>query len=299
MHRTTAARNRSRGLTLEATAAANPEWAPWLRLLGRAQAARTPAWSLTLGLAEPDDTSPVLHDAILALDSERLASWTSDLFGSAATDEQRRSLEPVDRAQAIALLEAAIALDADRLDAIAEQRADDPHRLAAVMQLVAMPILLTCRVRLASEVPRGWNRGYCPVCGAWPAFTELRGLERERRARCGRCASDWRFDVLRCPFCDERDHAQLSGLVVDGEEERRRLDVCKRCSGYVKGITTLMAVPDESVPVLDLESVELDLVATERGFARPDGPALSVHVKVCDRSDVRLRTDSRKWLFGE
>jgi FdhE protein len=298
MHRTAAARNRSRGLTLEATAAANPEWAPWLGLLGRAQAATTPSWGITLGLAEPDDKAPLLHRAVVALDTERLAAWTSDLFAAAAPDDAREHTARVDRADSVALLQAAIALDSDRLDAIAERRGEDAHRLGAVMQLVAMPILLGCRTALAGEIPRGWTRGYCPVCGAWPAFTELRGLERERRARCGRCAADWRFDVLRCPFCGERDHNRLAGFVVEGEEERRRIDVCRQCGGYLKGISTLMAVPDEAVPVLDLESVELDLVATERGFARPDGPAVAVQTRVGDRSDVRLRTDSRKWVFG-
>src|SRR5690606_40048619 len=145
----------------------------------------------------------------------------------------------------------------------------------------------------ADVVPRGWGRGFCPVCGAWPAFAELRGLERERRVRCGRCACDWRFDLLQCPYCDERDHEQLGGLVVEGEEDTRRVDTCKRCGGYVKSLATLMPVPDEQVPIVDLEMVELDLVATERGFSRPDAPAVAMHLTVRDRREIDSQDDGR------
>lgn len=297
MHRTASTRHRAPGLTLAATEAANPEWAPWLRLLGRAQAASSPPWVVEIGLSPENGEAPLLHDAVLALDTERLASWTSDLLAAAAPESGGAS-GISNRQEAIDLLEAAITLDADRLDALAERRGDDPHRLAASIQLVAMPILLACRSRLAADVQRGWGRGYCPVCGAWPAFAEIRGLERERRARCGRCACDWRFDVLQCPYCGEREHAKLAGLVVEGEEETRRVDTCKRCNGYLKSLATLMLVPDEQVPIVDLESVELDLVASERGFMRPDAPALTMRLTICDRADVDSPGDGRRWLLS-
>jgi FdhE protein len=299
MHRTAPGRHRSPELTLAATAAANPEWAPWLRLLERAQSATAPPWVIEIGLVPERGDAPLLDQAIIAVDTARLAAWTSDLLAAAA-EEQPSTIgtTPIGRAEAIALLEAAIALDTDRLDDLAERRGEDAHRLAATMQLVAMPVLLAARARLAAEVPRGWGRGYCPVCGAWPAFAEVRGLERQRRARCGRCACDWRFDALHCPYCDERDHGQLTGLVVEGEEETRRVDTCKQCNGYLKALATLMAVPDEQVPIVDLESVELDLVATERGFARPDAPAVVMRVAVHDRDAIATNSDGRKWLLS-
>ena len=299
MQRTAPARNRAPGLTLAATEAANPEWAPWLRLLGRAQAAASPAWLVHVGLAEDRGETPLLHEAVLAVDTARLASWTNELL-SAAAPEQRatRGSAAIDRAISIELLEAAIALDADRLDALAERMGEEAPRLAATMQLVAMPVLLACRARLAAEILRGWGRGYCPVCAAWPAFAEIRGLQRERRARCGRCACDWRFDVLQCPYCGEREHDLLAGLVVEGEEETRRVDTCKRCGGYLKALAMLMAVPDQQVPIVDLESVELDLVANERGFARPEGPAVAMRIRVCDLREVTSGMDGRKWLFS-
>lgn len=298
MQRTAPGRHRSPGVALAATEAANPEWAPWLRLLGRAQAASSPSWVVQIGLAERSNAAPLLDHAIITLDTDRLATWTTELLAAAAPDERAPSGNVVNRAEAIELLEAAIALDADRLDALAERRNEDAHRQAASMQLVVLPILLACRRRLAQEIPRGWGRGFCPVCGAWPAFAEMRGLERERRHRCGRCASDWRFEMLRCPFCDERDHSQLGGLVVEGEEETRRVDTCKRCGGYVKAFATLGAVPDDEVPIVDLESVALDLVATERGFARPDTPGVALCVTVRDSAGMSSWADGRKWLLA-
>jgi FdhE protein len=157
----------------------------------------------------------------------------------------------------------------------------DAGRLSAVAQLALVPILRTCATRLREHVPESWISGYCPVCGAWPALAELRGLERNRRLRCGRCSSDWPIPVLRCPFCSELRHDKLHALLPEGDEQTRRVDVCDTCNGYLKCFSALQPMPLKSLAITDLSTVELDIVAQQRGYARPSRLAypLSVTVK--------------------
>jgi FdhE protein len=114
-----------------------------------------------------------------------------------------------------------------------------------------------------------WQRGYCPVCGAWPSLVEMRGIERERRLRCGCCAADWQLPVLRCAFCGELDHHLLGSLLPEGDEQRRRIDTCESCRGYLKIVMTLGSLPPRMLALQDLATVPLDFVAQERGYERP------------------------------
>ncbi|MGH7644152.1 MAG: hypothetical protein ACREMR_01065, partial [Gemmatimonadales bacterium] len=58
---------------------------------------------------------------------------------------------------------------------------------------------------------------------------------------------------------------------------------CETCRGYLKAVTTLQALPPVELAVRDLETVELDLVAVERGYTRPDGPGYPLDVRVTAR----------------
>ncbi len=83
---------------------------------------------------------------------------------------------------------------------------------------------------------------------------------------------DWRFAWLCCPFCGTTDHERLGSLVPETGTDRRKVDVCRACSGFLKAIPTLTALDPRAVVVEDLANVDLDLVAFERGFVRPGPP---------------------------
>jgi FdhE protein len=118
------------------------------------------------------------------------------------------------------------------------------------------------------------------VCGAWPAIVELRGIQRERRMRCGCCGSDWLLPVLRCAFCNETDHQKLGSLLSDGSAQHVRIETCATCRGYLKSVTTLGALPFTELAARDLSTVTFDLVAQDRGFARPARPGWPLSVDI-------------------
>jgi FdhE protein len=273
-------------LSIAALERRHPEWAGWLRLLGIArEAAADPAWQTLAPTAAPPDDLPRLTGAEIAVDVRATARLVRDLFrhagdGAGWTLER---LADLGDDTALAVLEAAVNEDAARLDALAQRHGGDPGALAGVAPLIATPVLQASARRLAAQVPAAWTAGACPVCGAWPSLVEERGLERSRRLRCGRCGSDWHGEWLCCPFCGLRDHRRLGGLVPDEPLPTRRIETCEGCRGYVKVLTLLTATPPLDVALADLASVDLDLLALDRGLRRPAGPGRALGARMTAR----------------
>lgn len=275
----------------------NPEWRSWLGLLEETiRALDDAAWDAAVPTPAFDRpaNAPLLHGTTLSLDPRIARRWARKLLKCAAArpDPGAASLARFRERNldAVALLEAAIRQDHERVRALAADTGADAAALMAVAQLAAMPVLHAARRQFGREVPASWTHGFCPICGAWPVLAEMRGLERARRLRCGRCAADWHFDVLHCPFCDEKFHKNLGALHAEGQEEVRKVDTCSTCKGYLKAVTTLTPLPAWQVPLEDLKTVELDIVALERGFHRPERPGFEL--------DLRVQASARRPLLA-
>jgi FdhE protein len=255
-------------------------WRPWVKLLDVAlQAAESSAWDSAVpelpprtGAAWPP-YAPLLEGASIRIDGPRARKLVRELIHTAddARDDGLKWSSTVRgrRLDAVALLHAAIIRDHDAVERIATRAGIEPQALEVVGQLGAMSLLHACADRWREQVPSAWTHGYCPVCAAWPALAELRGLERSRRLRCGRCATDWPLPVLQCAYCGENDHDRLGTLTPEGESQTRRVEVCYTCKGYLKTFTALRPMTLRTIAMTDLASVDLDLIAQEREYSRP------------------------------
>lgn len=245
----------------------DPAWQPWLDLLDVAlDEAGSGAWDgvLTPRDGRPDG-APITHGASARIEpqrAKRLLRRLADVSGVRAARD----------VSAAAVLNAAIARDHGALEDMAERSDASIDAFAAVAQVAAMPLLMAAALTLEPRAASVWQRGYCPVCGGWPSLTELRGIERERRLRCGCCGADWPLPLLHCAFCDELDHDKLGALQPEGEEQLRRIETCETCHGYLKSATTFGALSIRTLVLLDLTTIPLDLVAQDRGYARPMRP---------------------------
>ena len=253
----------------------DPAWQPWLELLEVALDAASNAAAVAVVPSSVDQPSgaPMLHDATARVDGRQaraLVRRLANVVGLLATDE----LNPTE------LIRAAIVREELVIARMAECAGVPADTLAVLAQMAAIPVLHAGARMLGSGAARVWQRGYCPVCGSWPSLVEMRGIERERRLRCGCCGADWPLPILRCAFCGETDHHQLGSLLPEGEEQTRRIEVCEQCHGYLKVVTTLGALPLRVLARQDLTTVPLDLVAQDRGYARPShrGWALAIEV---------------------
>ncbi len=281
MQRTTSSIGTPGGLSgHEAQGHLDQAWRPWVKLLDVAlQAAESSAWASAVPeLPVRSDAAwppyaPLLEGASIRIDGRRTRKLVRELIHTAddARDAgaQWSTAMRGRRLDAVGLLHAAIIRDHDAVERIAARAGIDASALAVVAQLAVMPLLHACADRWREHVSSAWTHGYCPVCAAWPALAELRGLERSRRLRCGRCATDWPLPVLQCAYCGEEDHDRLGTLTPEGESQTRRVEVCYTCKGYLKTFTTLRPMVLRTIAMTDLASVDLDLIAQERQYARP------------------------------
>ena len=111
-----------------------------------------------------------------------------------------------------------------------------------------------------------WSRGYCPLCGSWPALAERPG--DSRRLRCSLCAAAWELPGGHCLYCGERGESFVV-LTPDASHPGRTLETCGGCKGYGKVLDTDESVPFPLLALADLDSMDLDMAAMHAGFARP------------------------------
>ena len=269
--------------------------APLARLQAEAlQAATHRTWDDGLPPFERERLNeglPLLHGRMLAVDAEHVRSLLSTL---ARTVEQTGGTTGVDLRRVVSgkdldplsLLEASITQDASRLELLAAESRVEAGLLATLGGLAALPLLQACGRKAAPLLERAvWEEGYCPVCAAWATLAELRGLEKRRWLRCGRCGAGWAVAHDGCVFCSETDWRRLRYLAPEGETEARRAATCDACHSYLKTLTSLTLIGPADVALSDVMTLELDMAALEREFARPTLPGfpLQVHVEPAKR----------------
>ncbi|TFY98465.1 formate dehydrogenase accessory protein FdhE [Ramlibacter rhizophilus] len=275
---------------LDALAQVHAEWVPWLRVVRELLPALSdPAWDAGPPVLAPGvEWAPRLAGAGLRPDAGALAQLLQRLFGVAhaqglhALTGTSAGAHDALAEEALAVFLASINHDPAALDLQASRVGATPEGWRTLARLLPMPYLHACGRGWAAEPDPIWSQGYCPVCGAWPAFAELRGIERTRHLRCGRCGTGWPMAILACTYCGTTDHDTLGTLVVEGQTSKFAAETCSGCSGYLKTCTTLQATPPDEIMVTDLESVEFDLAAVERGFLRPPEPGFALDASLAD-----------------
>jgi FdhE protein len=280
--------------TLSGLRRQRPEWEPWLVIVEEiVRAIRTRGWDPCVPASPPTQESvvPLLAGATLALEARsvrhlferllRLASRTGTptmAALNAALHEDARMLQ---------LFTASLSQDGNPIGDLATAIGADADTLHPIVALLPVPLLHACARRWAPSIARSWVEGYCPVCGSWPAFAEVRGIERSRHFRCGRCGGEWHARPLHCPYCEMSDHAELVALVPEKSGSNAVIDACKRCLGYVKTLTRLQGCPADAVMLEDLASVDLDLVALAHGYTRPAGVGYALTITATERTPTR------------
>jgi FdhE protein len=299
--------------------ASQPETAPWLGVLAAVlEEAANPTWDAVAASSTLTDTSreveqarsrggndifstsrhhdfsphssrlPLLAGARIPIDAALADRWVRRVLDLAAEAGPEaiglRAAAGDDALDARPFLEAAVNADADRLEALARSLDIDPDALAAVAALAVMPLLHGLRRRfgpLEAIDPR-WDEGWCPLCGGWPHLAEQRGLERVRRLRCARCGGDWAQPGVRCPYCGVVGHEARAALVSEQDGEARKVETCSTCRGYLKSVSTLHAWAGDEVALIDLATIDLDLVALERALERPEPRRIEPGVRVTE-----------------
>jgi FdhE protein len=267
----------------------HPEWAPWLAVVRETlRECTNPQWDslVPLPAAVQNGKVPLLAEASLDLAQSLVPALISRLIRIACQNgtSQMASLKRLEQpgVDVRVLFRAALRQDRNYINEVAAAHGAEPAALQAVIAMAPLPFLHACNRAWARSIAPGWVESYCPICGAWPALAEVRGIERTRHFRCSRCGGEWRAQFLLCPFCGTTDHNELLSLVPENRGDNSTIDACKRCMGYIKSFATLQGSPPAKVFIDDLESVELDVAAVHQGYQRPEGAGYSLNLTVTD-----------------
>jgi FdhE protein len=115
------------------------------------------------------------------------------------------------------------------------------------------------------EAVASWRRGYCPACGAWPSLGEY--FLGDRLNRCAYCAAAWPLPAPCCTYCGEAgDDFRI--VAANRDHPGRRLELCRKCGGYLKTLDVARPTPFPLLSVEDLGSQDLDQAAIHHGFRR-------------------------------
>lgn len=225
--------------------------------------------------------APVL-DLAVDLDVDRLLpfllGFCDDFIAGGAGEPARRVRAVIERGEIEpgSLLQASLARRQEPIRQRANHVGVAPDLVWLVAELAVGPVAHRLQhdalVSVSSAPPevrialRGWSRGECPACGSWPALAEAR--DGARHARCSFCGADWRPRADACVYCAEAGTAFLTAAAGEAEPGRR-IEFCRACGGYLKQIELPAATPFAILPVLDLETSDLDVLAAGRGYVRP------------------------------
>jgi FdhE protein len=267
----------------------HPEWEPWLAVVQEILSATAdPQWERVVPRrAEIQrDKIPLLAGVTVVVERSLVRRLLAQLIQTAQRSgtPKMATLKTALHAELndLTLFEASLRQDTQSLSEIAAVIGADPEALQAVGSLLPVPLLQACNRHWARAIAKSWTEGYCPVCGSWPAFAEVRGIERSRYFRCGRCGNEWQSSCLVCPYCSTTNHEELVSLVPQKSGSNSVIEACKRCLGYVKTFTKLQGSPPDKIMLDDLATVQLDVAALEQGYQRPQGAGYCLDIVVTD-----------------
>lgn len=151
----------------------------------------------------------------------------------------------------------------------AERWGVDKEILSVLVKASVRPSLEAQMEQLRGSIdPEKWAKGYCPICGSSPQMAELRDEGGKRYLQCSFCGCQWRWERLACPYCHNRELTSLHYLFSE-EEEAYRVDLCDKCTGYLKTVDSRKLDYDPFLDLEDIVTIHLDFLALEKGYKRP------------------------------
>jgi FdhE protein len=167
------------------------------------------------------------------------------------------------------LFESVVAGDEEYLHTTTEKLGLNRDLLLFLARNSINPILEAYASQLGEYVDqKSWWRRYCPICGSEPIMGELRKEEGERYLLCSSCGFEWRFKRMMCPFCGNEDQKKHRYFYIENETRGYRVDVCEECRRYIKTIDTRKLTEEVILPIEDMGTLHLDILAQKEGYKR-------------------------------
>ncbi len=162
----------------------------------------------------------------------------------------------------------AVGGERDYLSRIAADKGIDQGVMNFLLHTTIKPFVEVMASHLKDKVDGDlWDKGICPICGSEPLMGELRGEEGIRIWACSFCGHQWKGKRLMCPFCENTEHRTLRYFYTE-KEKAYRIDICDKCKRYIKTVDSRQLSEEIFLPVEDIGTLHLDILAANKGFKR-------------------------------
>lgn len=218
---------------------------------------------------------PLITGADLRVDQEKTTAFLRKLTdillekGHQGKEELSNLAQALDKGKlhAAPLIQACLDRNRQTLDEGALRVEVSPALLEYVLDTALSFALQQAREQGLGAPAEGWNHGYCPLCGGIPAMGEITDGEGGKLLHCAVCATSWSYPRLRCSYCGNADPDTLEYFTAEGEEGHR-VDICRKCSCYLKVADTRGITDERPMDIEDVSTLHLDLLAQKEGFTR-------------------------------
>ena len=177
--------------------------------------------------------------------------------------------------EAGSLLTASLTRDQDAIRTGAAHRGLAPDLLWLVAELAVSPFAHALQQRAALRAAtasdshagalraRRWTHGYCPP--AAPGRRSPRSSSSHRVLRCSFCALAWELPTLRVRLL-RRGGEPFVTAAPNEERKDRRLEALRRLPQLPEDRRRAELSPFPLLAIADLETMDLDVAAMERGY---------------------------------
>jgi len=173
-------------------------------------------------------------------------------------------------------LETLVRNEEEAVSKMAEDMGLEPETLRFVLEQALKPYLQWLAYSLARHVGETvWDKGYCPICGAYPDSSYLKKGDAEqeflmahggqRWLHCAVCGHEWRLRRIHCPYCGNEDAESMEYLAAT-ETPQERLYVCHQCNKYITCLDISELIDKPSGDLIPFELLHLDIIAQQKGF---------------------------------
>lgn len=110
-----------------------------------------------------------------------------------------------------------------------------------------------------------WEKGYCPVCGAFPAVSMIQEKGGQRWLHCSECGYEWRFSRVICPYCEHEGQEGMTYYYVEDRSQDSAF-ICEKCSRYLITLSKVGDLEDRDFEISAISLVHLDMIMQDRGY---------------------------------
>jgi FdhE protein len=217
-----------------------------------------------------DGGTPLISFDELALDQQLLVDTFNEikvLFASYAEIFNSRA-ESLAELKADAILAQPVLkqwYEKGKLPSKVSARGIDSNLINSIIHATIKPFLVSHAGTLRDSIDQErWRRSNCPVCGGIADFSFLDTERGSRWLLCSRCDTEWPFQRLQCPYCNNQNQNDLSYYADDSG--LYRLYTCERCRGYIKTIDLRQIEDKVILPLERFYTLDMDRQAIEMGY---------------------------------